>query len=177
MLPQIDGRYWLDKDGNLYTNNGAKKMSNNYKRNGYISNTLTLIDGTRKQFHRHRLMLLIFAPIKNFNEMRVNHKDGNKLNNKLSNLEWTTPKENTTHAYKYHLCENNIGEKHYNHKLTGDQVFEIYELSHLPDCNISELSRIYGVSRRTIGRIRDGESWKRILSKEGSTTISKESRS
>ena len=25
MLPQIDGRYWLDKDGNLYTNNGAKK--------------------------------------------------------------------------------------------------------------------------------------------------------
>lgn len=169
ILPTVHTRYWIDEDGNLYTDNGTRKMSDNYLRNNYISNQLMLIDGTKQHFHRHRLMLLVFLPINNAKEMQVNHIDGNKLNNHLNNLEWVTPRENTIYAHENFLCENSIGENHYNHKLTEQEVVQIYTLVH-QGYSLSTLAEKYGVSKRTIGRIRDQESWKRTLLKEGSTT-------
>ena len=52
-----------------------------------------------KNLYIHRLVALSFLPLiegKNF----VNHKDGNKLNNHVDNLEWMTYSENHTHAYR-----------------------------------------------------------------------------
>lgn len=72
--------------------NNSKDPSNNY----YI---VTLVDseGNRKNTPIHRLMCLTFLPNPE-NKAHVNHKDGNKLNNQLSNLEWATEKENSQHA-------------------------------------------------------------------------------
>lgn len=161
-FPYLHERYFIDEDGQLYTNFGKTKMSNNYIRNGYLSNTLYWVDGTKKQYSRHRLILMVFCPVENMDELQVNHIDGNKLNNNLSNLGWTTPKENTQHAWDNNKCEKMRGENHPLHKLTEKQVLEINErLSN--GCSISQLAREYGVSNRTIGRIRDKKSWKRVL--------------
>ena len=72
--------------------NNSKDPSNNY----YI---VTLVDsnGKRKNTPIHRLMCLTFLPNPE-EKAHVNHKDGNKLNNQLSNLEWATEKENSQHA-------------------------------------------------------------------------------
>jgi len=56
-------------------------------------------DGKHKQFFIHRLVALAF--LKNsYNKPMINHIDGNKLNNELSNLEWCTHSENLLHAYR-----------------------------------------------------------------------------
>lgn len=72
--------------------NNSKDPSNNY----FI---VTLVDsnGRRKNTPIHRLMCLTFLPNPE-NKAHVNHIDGNKLNNTLSNLEWATEKENSQHA-------------------------------------------------------------------------------
>lgn len=48
----------------------------------------------------HRLVLMTFKPIDNYKSLMVNHKDGNRQNNTIENLEWCTQKENIYHSRK-----------------------------------------------------------------------------
>lgn len=63
---------------------------------GYMLVTLCH-KGVRKNKRVHRLLMESFIPNEH-NKQHINHIDGNKLNNSLSNLEWVTPKENAVHA-------------------------------------------------------------------------------
>lgn len=68
------------------------------KRN-YFQVTLCKGRYHKRKFLVHRLVALMFIP--NPHDLReVNHKDGNKTNNRLSNLEWVTSKQNKDHARK-----------------------------------------------------------------------------
>ena len=96
-IPEVKDRYYINRNGELFTDNGEKKMKDALK-NGYVKNCLTLKDGTQRFYFRHRLVMRCFNPIDNFEDLQVNHKDGNKLNNNLDNLEWCTTKENAEHA-------------------------------------------------------------------------------
>ena len=63
------------------------------------------IDGKTVNRRVHRLVLQTFNPISNYDDMTVNHIDGDKLNNSLENLEWMTHRENIDHALKTGLIE------------------------------------------------------------------------
>lgn len=72
-----------------------------FVKNGYLAVSLQ-IKGERRHFYIHR----IFAEkyVDGYSECKeVNHKDGNKLNNHVDNLEWVTRSENTQHAYDNEL--------------------------------------------------------------------------
>ena len=69
-----------------------KKLLKLYK-NNYYQVSIT-VQGKSKAFKIHRLVAKAFLPNVE-NKPYVNHKDGSKLNNNLSNLEWCTAKENT----------------------------------------------------------------------------------
>lgn len=71
----------------------------------------------------HRLVLLTFKPNENYENLHVNHIDGNKLNNKLENLEWCTNLENSQHERLTGLTDNN-GENNINCKYSDAEVHE-----------------------------------------------------
>lgn len=75
---------------------GSKILKNQIASNGYVQVNLCKKNKV-KGFRIHRLLAQAF--IDNiFNKSQVNHKDGNKQNNSLGNLEWVTPSENILHA-------------------------------------------------------------------------------
>lgn len=85
--------------------------------NGYCRVTLS-VNRKRKQVYLHRLLAEHFLPNPD-NLPQVNHKDGNKLNNDLDNLEWCTVQENTIHAYRHGLINHISGKDHPNYGKYG----------------------------------------------------------
>ena len=58
------------------------------------------VNGKYKDLLKHRLIAKAFIPQNIKNKTFINHRDGNKLNNDIMNLEWCTIGENNTHAHK-----------------------------------------------------------------------------
>ena len=72
--------------------------------NGYHK-VLLYNNGSRRQYSIHRLVCIAFYGPDESKSKVVNHIDGNKLNNRLENLEWATESENTIHAHKTGLAK------------------------------------------------------------------------
>ena len=90
------------------------KILKPHNNRGYYDVTLYK-NGKHKQHKIHRLVASAFL-INNEQKTCVNHKDGNKTNNNVDNLEWVTPKENVIHAYKNNLHKKYCGSNHSNAK-------------------------------------------------------------
>ncbi len=97
-------------DGNKYrARTFPKAMKKQLSTTGYEKVTLK-IDGKRKDFKVHRLVALAFIPQVD-GKPHINHKDGNKTNNVVENLEWCNRSENMLHAYKIGLIHHEKKEK------------------------------------------------------------------
>lgn len=110
--------------------------------NGYYACSLCQ-SGKVKRMMVHRIICESF--IENAeNKETVNHKDGDKLNNNINNLEWATRKENIHHAIKLGLFSTN--------KFEVDKA-EIETLYLQKNLTKRQIGAIYNVSRTTIRRI------------------------
>ena len=98
--------YLVSNLGNVRRKNASKNRSVR-DRKGY--STVDLYeDGNRSTKRVHRLVAEAFVENPN-NKPEVNHKDGNKHNNRSSNLEWVTKKENCRHAWDNNLARPSFG--------------------------------------------------------------------
>lgn len=84
---------------------GRIKYENGIIGNGYSFSGYLGISIGGKNYKAHQLVAKVFLP-NPYNKLIVNHKDGNKFNAKLDNLEWNTHKENSEHAYSTGLNKN-----------------------------------------------------------------------
>lgn len=124
---ELKFNYYVRDDGTIYSERTHKILSPQLDKNGYEKVQMMSIDGKRHRYSVHRLVLENFNPIKGMELLQVNHKDGNKRNNKLDNLEWVTNYENTHHAINYGLRNFN-GENNPSAKLTEKDIYDIVKL-------------------------------------------------
>lgn len=126
------------------------------KRNGYFQVAVRLGGkDKRKWFLVHRIVALAFIPNPE-NLPQINHKDGNKTNNTVSNLEWCNSSHNQNHAVKMGLCSNE--ESHYKAKLTASEVREI----RASNDSSKVAGEKYGVDKSTVKAIRRFKTWKYV---------------
>lgn len=136
-LPKIKGRY-MQKHSHL--------LSPKIHRDGYLCVTLQL-DKIKKHIQLQRLVALNFISNQK-NLPQVNHKDGNKHNNFVDNLEWCTCKENINHAWDTGLNKHRPSTRR---KFTSEQIIEIRKLYPLKSQH--EIGKFFGVPHSIIGKI------------------------
>jgi hypothetical protein len=115
---------------------------------GYMS-VQTKVKSKYNTLYIHRLIAHAFIP-KPFGCNEVNHKDGNKQNNSIENLEWTTHSQNLLHAHATGLYTKQ--------PLQSSKILEIKK--RLNDGEIAyRLAKEYNVSPQVIYGIKSGRTW------------------
>ena len=132
---------------------GGYFLSQHTDRVGYIYVEFPVV---RKKFKVHRLVAKAFIP--NYeNKPQVNHIDGNKVNNKVDNLEWVTAKENISHAFhiglrdisrELKLCEEMATHNRKRVRcITTDEIFD----------SLGDAATHFGLTYQAVqGRIKTG---------------------
>jgi hypothetical protein len=143
-----------------------KMVAKRVKRDGYVTYHLCE-NGERKDPLAHRLAWEAFnGPIAEGFE--INHKNGNKEDNRLVNLEAVTRSENMKHKFRVlrHAAPDNPspGSRNGSAKLTETDIPKIIEML-AAGMYQYEVAKIFGVTQRAIGRIALGQGWKQALAK------------
>lgn len=155
--------YYITPNAELYSTarGGVRKMKPHYdKKVTYYRVSIVSDSGEKKSLLLHRLVALTYLE-KPEGDYEVNHIDGNKTNNCLSNLEWVTRSDNLKHAYSLNL-KTVEGTANPRCLLTEEQVVEIY--SKLMDGEKNTvLAKAYGVEKTAILSIKKKISWSHLL--------------
>lgn len=108
-------------------------------------------NGQPSKFLLHRLIAITFLGLDPQSDLEVNHKDGNRHNNVVSNLEVVTHQQNIDHSRITGL-KDDYGEKHKGAKLTNHQAAEARRMW---QCGVmqKDIAELYGVSKQTINNI------------------------
>ena len=147
-VPGYEGLYQVSSIGRVKSLRFNKtKIMSQWSHNGYRMVEFC-INNERNYFGVHQLVAMAFIPNPE-NKPQVNHKDRNRSNNNVENLEWVTASENVAHAYSMGVKPRPTHQNQPNQKTIFDLIEEKEYFS------IREASRQTGHTRDTIKRSLD----------------------
>lgn len=152
MVPGVYPYYMVSSCGRVYHRYLERIMSPGLETSGYLFITLSTINGP-KIVQLNRLVLMAFDPIPDPENYQANHKNGDKLNNYLHNLEWTTRSENILHSFRtgLHIPVSII---------TEEQAVKVVELLKTEQYQCKEIASMLGIHENIVNSIKKKESWK-----------------
>lgn len=149
--------YCVTIEGKVYSLYSNKFLSDNKMLGEYRAVTLCE-DGKRQETLIHRLVALAFIDNPD-DKPCVNHIDGDKLNNHVSNLEWVTHKENTTHAMESGLRRSTVINDY--RKLPDQTVYKICDMIEQGGRN-KDISSMFDIPQGIVSAIKAGKYYKDI---------------
>lgn len=166
-IPEFEGLYSACTNGRIFAHSRKGKGGHRgtYLKpwkigRGYLSVALYTEPRKSKKLLVHRLVALAFIP--NPKKLpEVNHKNGNRTDNRPENLEWCTSKHNKAHAWDSGLYKHS-GHRHYRTKLTVKQARQIRNTPCTDWQSKVELGNRFGVSGNVVNGIQKGLTWKRL---------------
>lgn len=164
-VPTHTTRYTRVRDGRQQEFSSTfleREVAATRTRTGYLE-VAPMIHGKRTKHLLHRLIGIAFVP--GYKDgLSINHIDGDKLNNRPSNLEWVSLARNSQHAWEIGLVDLR-GDAQPNKKLSSKQVVYIRRLL-AKGISAHTLAVIAGVSCATVYLIRDGARWPTVTGGE-----------
>lgn len=151
------GLYWCTRDGRVFSPKGERIAQDNGK--GYWNICLASAGGYRKRFYVHQIVWMFFMysiP----KGCELNHIDGDKGNNVLTNLELATHKENIAHAHRLGLI-NQKGEKNHRAILTDKLVLSIRR-EYGKGLRQVQIADKFKVSVKSVASVVHRHSWRHI---------------
>lgn len=155
MLPPTFEEYDFYPDGRVFSHRSNKFLKPR-NRNGYLGFRLYTARGTF-EMAQHRIVAGLNIPNPD-NRPMVNHKNGNRADNRPENLEWVTAVGNIRHAIRTGARPR--GERHFRAALNEQQVQEIYAAK--GQKTQMALAKQYGVAQCTIKNILNHRTWKHV---------------
>jgi len=167
IIPNTKGFYLVSNLGNVKSlkknaSSGGVILKLHLHPKGYYRIGIFYENGKRITKSVARLVAENFIP-NSENKPQINHINGIKTDNKITNLEWVTNQENMDHSIKilkYRNWKHVIGENCNFNQLTENQVKQIPEL--LKSHTALDISKMFNVSPTTITEITSGRSWKHL---------------
>ena len=168
IIDNIREGYFISSNGIIYDNIKKKYIPFSKTLDGYLFVKLKTKDDNIKFERINRLVLMTICPVLNMYDLEVNHINGIKTNNVLSNLEYVTRGQNIHHSYLLG-SRSSKGESNANSRLNEEQVERICKLrmKGLKSKDIcAELNLEYnGTNRTLINRILQGKTWTHVSNK------------
>lgn len=165
----IEGMYYISDRGRVVSDARCRKgitiLTPTETNNGYLRVNLRHDDGTSLYYSIHRIEKIEFDPVENFENLQVNHFDGNKHNNWLSNLQWTTGSENINHAYRNGLKFAKHGEDCSFATITNAQADQIGYLLAQNKYSHEQIAQIVKCKTNIVTSISCGSTWKDVYRK------------
>lgn len=159
-------RYYVSNMGRIFTTSAHGKKDNPTimkparsfdKRRNSWEYYKTAMDG--RSIVVHRVVAATWIPNPDGKPF-VNHKNGDKADNRAENLEWCTTSENILHAYRTGLEQKALGQRHHAAKMTDEQVRQFkHEWAHNRKMSRKQYAEKLGVSEATLKDIIRGRSW------------------
>lgn len=168
LVASLNNRYEVSNTGKIRNAITKKILKNQINKHGYCVLTVRPVPKKQVNIRVHRIVAEVFLGICPEGYV-VNHKDGNKLNNYVTNLEYVTSSENNIHALENGLrhvadMEKVIkrGEESPHSIITEEMAIEMLKYAYVHNCGCRKLAQIFNTTRGVTGNLLANRTWKHI---------------